>query len=353
MPADDATGDDDPDAIDPGSRYLKQMRFGPIGAAGQRRIDATSVLVVGVGALGSLAAEQLARAGVGTVRVVDRDLVEKSNLQRQVLYTEADLGRPKAAVAAERLRAINSDVTIEAIVEDFTAANARRLLGEADLIVDGTDNLETRYLINDLAVAAERPWVYGGCVGSFGQAALVVPGETPCLRCLFPDPPPPEALPTCDTAGVLGPAVHLVSSLQSAAAIRWIVTRQAVAAMTVVDPWEGVFRRVELAERQSDCPTCARRELDWLAGRRGSVAVALCGRNAVQVAAPGDGFDLAAVTARLAADGTVQSLPFFTRWSPRERDGWTVTVFPDGRTIVEGTEEIAAARSLHAKYIGA
>ena len=344
------------DAIDPDSRYLKQMRFDPIGAAGQRRIDAARVVVVGVGALGSLITEQLVRAGVGTVRLVDRDLVERSNLQRQVLYTEADIGRPKAAVAGERLQAINSDILIEALIADFTPANAEQLAGGCDLLIDGTDNLETRYLLNDLAVGSSRPWIYGGCVGSFGQSALVVPGRTPCLRCLFPDPPPADALPTCDTAGVLGPAVHLIASLESTAALKWIVQGHpddAAAALTVADPWTGTFRRVTLADRQADCPTCQRRELDWLEGRRGSVAVVLCGRNTVQIAAPPGGFDLAAVADRLAADGTVQTLPFLTRWRPRDRDGWTVTLFADGRTLIEGTEDITAARSLHAKYIGA
>ena len=341
---------------DAGSRYLKQMRFDPIGPAGQRRLDAARVLVVGVGALGSVITEQLVRAGVGTVRLVDRDLVERSNLQRQVLYAEADISRPKAAVAGERLRAINSDITIDPHIADFTPANARQLADGCDLLIDGTDNLETRYLLNDLAVQTGRPWVYGGCVGSFGQSALIVPGRTPCLRCLFPDPPPADALPTCDTAGVLGPAVHLVASLESTAALKWIVAGHpdgAVAFLTVADPWNGTFRRVTLADPQPDCPTCGRHEFDWLDGRRGSVAVVLCGRNTVQIAAPAGGFDLPAVAARLAADGTVQTLPFLTRWQPRDRDGWTVTLFADGRTLVEGTEDIAAARSLHAKYIGA
>ena len=338
------------------SRYLKQERVAAIGPEGQHRLGQAAVLVVGVGALGSLIVEQLVRAGVGTVRLVDRDLVERTNLQRQLLYTEADADAaiPKAAAAADRLRAVNSEVVVEAFVEDFTAASARRLLGNSDLILDGTDNLETRYLINDLALAEDTPWIYGGCVGTFGQAAAIVPGRTPCLRCLFPEPPPADAMPTCDTAGVLGPSVHAVASIQSALAMRLLVAgRDAVRpAMTVLDPWEGICRQVTLGSPVAGCPACGSGTFDWLSGERGIAAVALCGRNAVQIGA-GEPFDLDSVADRLAADGAIERTRFLTRWRPRERDGWTVTLFPDGRTIIEGTEDVAAARSLHAKWIGA
>ena len=352
------TSDAAGDRYDPAmlSRYAKQERLDAIGEAGQRRLGTSRVLVVGVGALGSLIVEQLARAGVGTIRLVDRDLVERSNLQRQMLYTEADAaaGVPKAEAAAARLRAINSEIAIEPFVEDVTPANARRLADGCDLLIDGTDNLETRYLLNDLALATDRAWVYGGCVGTFGQAAAFVPGRTPCLRCLFPEPPPPELLPTCDTAGVLGPAVHLIASIESALAMRLLVEgRDAIEpALVAADPWEGTFRRVRLGDPLPDCPACSRGDYEWLAGRRTTAAVALCGRRAVQIAAS-EAFDLDAATERLRSDGEVSSSRFLVRWTPRERPDWRVTLFPDGRTIVEGTDDIGAARALHARYIGA
>ena len=338
------------------SRYLKQMRVAAIGKVGQDAIGNASALLVGVGALGTLIADQLVRAGVGRVRLADRDLVERTNLQRQTLYTEADAeaAAPKAIAAADRLRLANSEVAIEPFVEDVTPANIERLADGCDLLVDGTDNLETRYLLNDLAWASDRPWVYGGCVGTLGQAAAFVPGRTPCWRCLFPEPPPPDAMPTCDTAGVLGPSVHLVASIESALALRLIVDgRDAVEpAMTIADPWEGVFRRIELARPVADCPCCKRGERDWLRGERAAVAVTLCGRNAVQIAAV-SAFDLDATAERLRTEGEIEAGRFLVRWRPAERPGWTVTLFRDGRTIVEGTEDIAAARSLHAKFIGA
>ena len=338
------------------SRYLKQMRVAAIGDEGQAAIDAARVLIVGVGALGSTIADQLVRAGVGTVRVVDRDLVEHTNLQRQTLYTEADASAavPKATAAADRLRQVNSDITIEAFVEDATPSNIERLATGCDLLIDGTDNLETRYLLNDLAWQSRRPWVYGGCVGTFGQAAALIPNRTPCWRCLFPEPPPADAVPTCDTAGVLGPAVQLIASIESTLVLKLLVAGadEVDGAMHIVDPWDGVLRRIQLASPIDDCLCCQRQQYEWLSGSRCVDAVALCGRNAVQIAASG-GFDLAATAERLRAEGEISGNRFLTRWTPAERGDWQVTLFPDGRTIIEGTDDVGLARAFHARFIGA
>ena len=337
-------------------RYLKQRRLPCIGDEGQDRLAGGRVLVVGVGALGSLITEQLVRAGVGHLRLVDRDIVDRTNLQRQLLYTDADAeaGLPKALAAEARLRAVNREVRIESHVMDVTPSTIGGLVEGVDVLIDGTDNLETRYLLNDVAIDRARPWVYGGCVGTFGQAAALVPGRTPCFRCLFPEPPPTDALPTCDSAGVLGPAVHVIASLESTLAMRLLVDgpTNVPSAMLTADPWAGTFRRVELGEPASDCPACQRRELEWLSGERTPAAVSLCGRNTVQIAAPAAGFELPQIVERLEQDGAVEQTRFLVRWHPRERPGWRVTLFRDGRTLIEGTDDVAAARAFHARFIG-
>ena len=336
-------------------RYRRQVRYAPLGETGQRNLLAGRVLVVGSGALGCVVADTLVRAGVGFVRLVDRDFVETDNLHRQVLFDESDATAqlPKAVAAANRLRRVNSSVEIEPIVADLNATNIRELADDLQLIVDGTDNFETRYLVNDYAVANNMPWVFGGCVGAEGQAMAIVPGETPCLACIMPEPPPATAQPTCETAGVLGPIVNVIASLQAMEALKLLSgnREQLNPALTLVDLWHNQIRSIGVgASRSDDCPACGRREFDWLDGRRGSAITRLCGRNSVQIApATRNSVDLEALATRLREVGQVNINPFLLRLTV---DEYLVTVFADGRTIVGGTDDPAVARTVHAKYVG-
>lgn len=342
--------------MNPSSRYSRQERFEPIGAEGQRRLGESTVLVVGCGALGSVAANTLVRAGVGRVRILDRDFVDLSNLQRQVLFDEEDVasGMPKAVAAAEKLRRINSEVAIEPVVTDLTHENIHEVAAGANVIVDGTDNFETRLLVNDFAISEAVPWVYGGCLGAEGQVLAVLPGETVCLSALMPEPPPAGSAATCDTAGVLGPAVNLVASLQVAEAMKILVgdLDSVCRKLTVIDLWRNRWRQLDLGglHPPGECPTCHERRFPWLSGERGSETAVLCGRNAVQLrqASPGQ-VDLEALAKRLASLGDVASNPFLVRLSV---DSHQITVFADGRAIVVGTDNPAEARTIFAKYVG-
>jgi molybdopterin-synthase adenylyltransferase len=337
-------------------RYRRQMRFAPLGEEGQRRLAAARVLVCGCGALGSVAADLLVRAGVGFVRIVDRDFLEADNLHRQVLFDETDVAEelPKAVAAARRLGKINSSITIESAVADVTAANIRGLADDVDAIVDGTDNFETRYLLNDFAVAMGKPWVFGGCVGAEGQILAILPGETPCLSCIMPEPPPAEAQPTCETAGVIGPIVSVIASLQAAEALK-ILSGNAAAVnrrMTIVDLWRNELRSIGVASLRDGpaCRACGQRDFPWLEGRRGVSAISLCGRNAVQLSsASPDGVSLVELASKLREVGRVTANAYLLRC---EVDKYRLTVFADGRTIVSGTADPAEARVVHARYIG-
>jgi adenylyltransferase/sulfurtransferase len=340
-------------------RYHRQMLLPRIGEEGQRRLGAARVLLVGCGALGSVLAEQLVRAGVGYLRVVDRDVVELTNLQRQVLFDEEDAreGRPKAVAAARRLGRINSDVRVEAVVADFTGANAEELCEmegrPAALLLDGTDNVQTRYLINDVAVKYGVPWVYGACVGTEGRSAAIVPAESPCLRCLFPEPPATGDLATCDTAGVLSAASAVVASMQATAAIQLLTGSAVKQQMLAMDVWAGEFRAIStVGARSEDCPCCARRDFEFLE-RGGDALVTLCGRNAVQIAARrGERVDLDRLADRLSAATDVQRTAYLVRATLPEPGRPRLTVFADGRLLVEGTTEFERARSLAARYVG-
>ena len=336
------------------ARYSRQVLFGGLAAEGQRAlIDATAV-IVGCGGLGCLQATLLVRAGVGRVRIIDRDLVEESNLQRQVLFDEADARelRPKAAAAAERLRTVNSLVTVEGLVEDLNSVTATRLLEGAGVVLDAADNFDTRYLVNDYAVATGTPWVYGACVSSYGVAFAVLPGDTPCLRCVFPHVPPAGAAASCDTAGVLGPIVGVVASLQVAEALKVLSGQPRLVSrrMTVVDVWANELETVELPVRDPQCPCCGQGDYEFLSGGRSSETTALCGRDAVQVRArPGTSLDLETLAARLAPLGRVERTRFLLRAAV---DHYELTVFPDGRAIVAGTDDPAIAKSVYARYVG-
>jgi adenylyltransferase/sulfurtransferase len=338
-------------------RYDRQARFAPFGADGQKRLSGARAFVCGCGALGSVVAETLVRAGVGLVRIVDRDFLELNNLQRQVLFDEQDVadGLPKAIAAANKLRRINSEIEIEATVADVTHRNIAQFAGDADVIVDGTDNFAVRFLLNDFAVKHGTPWIYGGCIGAEGQTMTILPGETACLACLMADAPPPGTTPTCDTAGILAPIVSVIASMEAAEALKILSGhREAVSRrLTIVDLWDNEVRQIGLSRlnKNGGCRVCQQGEFVWLSGERGDTSAVLCGRNAVQLSPPGDAaVSLEGLAARLAGVGRVERNAFLLRLTV---DGYVLTVFPDGRTIVGGTNDIATARTVHARYIGA
>jgi adenylyltransferase/sulfurtransferase len=337
-------------------RYARQIRYAPVGEEGQRRLLAGRVLVCGCGALGSVIANTLARSGVGYLRIVDRDFLETNNLQRQVLFDEQDVASqvPKAIAAAAKLRKINSQITVEPLVTDVDHTNIMELTEGIDVILDGTDNFETRMLVNDVALKRRIPWVYGGCLGAEGQTMTILPGETACLRCLMTETPPPGTTPTCDTAGILAAIVNIIASLQANEAIKILSgNRQAVSrSLVVIDAWDNRVRQVSLDALRSsgDCPACTLGEFPWLAGQRASHSAILCGRNAVQLSPPGRAaVSLATLAEKLRGVGQVTLNKYLLRLAV---DDYLVTVFPDGRAIIGGTDDIATARTVYAKYIG-
>ena len=335
-------------------RYSRQTRFSGIGQAGQERLRAASVLVVGCGALGSAAVDLLARAGVGHLTVVDRDFVELSNLQRQLLFDEADAeaGLPKAIAAAKAVARINSEVEVEPVVADVTPNNVEPLVERAQVVIDGTDNLETRYLVNDACVKRGVPWVYGGAVASTGMAMAIIPGETACFRCLFPASVAAGTIATCDTAGVLASTVVAVASFQWTAAVKLLVgNREGAGELAAFDVWSQDHEHTPVP-RQADCPCCVRHHFEYLEAKATSRTATLCGRNAVQVSPPeAVKLDLAQLAARLKAAGEVTMRgDFLVRFAV---DGHELTIFPDGRAIVKGTSDTSVARALYARYVGA
>jgi len=337
-------------------RYSRQMRFPGVGVEGQRRLAASRVTLCGCGALGTVLANALVRAGVGFLRVIDRDFIETHNLQRQVLFDEADVtaNLPKAEAAARKLRLINSEVAIEPVVTDIDRTNILELTGDADLILDGTDNFEVRYLINDAAVKLGKPWVYGGCIGSHGQTMTILPGKTPCLRCVIPAGPGPGEGATCETAGVLGPTVNIIASYQSTEALK-ILTGHADAInrdLIYLDVWENVFKKFSISKllEKANCVCCRQRKFEWLDGQHGSQTTSLCGRNAVQVSHRAAAkLDFEGIAKQLRSLGEVSFNRFMLRF---QVDGFEFTVFPDGRAIIKGTNDVDKARTLYAKYIG-
>ena len=329
-----------------------------MGDDGQRRIRAASVAIVGCGALGSVQAEIMARAGVGRLRLIDRDFVEWSNLQRQFLFDEHDAAEatPKAVAAARRLARVNSEVALEPMVADLTASNAAELFDGIDLILDGSDNFETRYLINDAAVRGGVPWIYGGAVGSYGLKAAIIPGQTACLRCIYPEyPRSPQ--PNCETEGVLAPVTATIAALQAADALKILAccansthaARITIARITTVDVWSGEIRQINAPPRDPDCPCCAKREFVYLDGSR-RAPISLCGRNAVQIHERARPVDLVELADRLGTIAPVRANEFALR---ADLDPYELMVFPDGRAIVRGTTDVGIARSLYARYVGA
>jgi adenylyltransferase/sulfurtransferase len=332
-------------------RYSRQVLFAGIGAGGQRKLGAARVVVVGCGATGSAAAALLARAGVGTLRLLDRDYVEPSNLQRQSLFDEADATEslPKAIAAARKIAAFNSAMVVEPEVADLTPSNAARLLAGAQLLLDGTDNFETRYLVNDYAVQQGVPWIYGAAVGSYGVTLNILPGETACLACLFPEPPR-GTVETCDTAGILNSVAHFVASVQATEALKLLVGARDRLRRTLLcwDGWENTRSEVSAARPRPECRTCGAREFPHLAGE-GRPHITLCGRNSVQIHERQRPVDFAETSRRLEPHGRVRHNDFVLKFW---RDPFEMTVFPDGRAIIKGTTDPAAARSFYARYLG-
>jgi adenylyltransferase/sulfurtransferase len=334
-------------------KYSRQMLFAGIGPEGQERLRASRAVVVGCGAIGAAAANLLVRAGVGHVRIVDRDFVEPSNLQRQTLFEEADAREalPKAVAAERRLRAINSDVSVEGIVGDLNASNAEELLAGTSLILDGTDNFETRFLMNDYSVKSQTPWIYAAAVSSHGLTMTIRPGKTPCLACLLESSSGLGMDETCDTVGVLGPIVNLIASLEVAEALKILAGRESAlhGRLLSCDVWSGRMQSVA-PERNPKCRACVRHDFSYLEGEA-QPHITLCGRDSVQIHERNRKLDLQALLQRLSPTlGDVRQNGFLLHF---RADAYEVTVFSDGRAVIKGTKDPAVARSLYAKYIGA
>jgi molybdopterin-synthase adenylyltransferase len=365
------------------SRYHRQMLLAGFGEAGQRKLGSATAVVLGCGALGTVVADMLARAGVGRLVLVDRDFVELTNLQRQVLFDERDIADalPKAEAAKRKLARVNSQIEVTAVVDDVNAANVERLVEGADVLLDGVDNFETRYVANDAAVKLGIPYIYGGAVGTVGTAFAILPhstdgsslweraqgeraegsnGATPCLRCLFEEAPPPGSGATCDTVGVIGAAPAIVANFEAAEALKILTGNydRVCPTMLSFDLWSNTFKQFKVARAydDGDCPCCKHRRFEYLDGTLGSAAATLCGREAVQLRRKreADDVELEEVASRLRAHGAVTVNEFLLRAKLVDRERpYEITLFKDGRAIVHGTHEPHVARSLYAKFIGA
>jgi molybdopterin-synthase adenylyltransferase len=334
-------------------RYSRQILFGGIGTKGQERLAAGRVAIVGCGATGSALASLLGRAGVGTLRIIDRDYVEASNLQRQSLFEESDAAEslPKAIAASRKIAAFNSEIVIEAKVEDLVPANIHVLLDGMDVILDGTDNFETRYLVNDFAVKHSLPWVYAASVGSYGVTLNVLPGQTACLACIFPDTPS-GMVETCETSGILNTAVNLVASIAATEAMKLLVGGAAAETLRKTlwsyDVWTNDRAEISADHPRPGCRTCGERDFVHLAGA-GHPHITMCGRNSVQIHERARPIDFPEMQRRLQAHGVVRHNEFVLKFW---RDPYEMTLFPDGRAIIKGTTDTGVARSLYARFVG-
>jgi adenylyltransferase/sulfurtransferase len=332
-------------------RYSRQVLFPGIGPVGQAKITQGHIAIVGCGATGTCVAGLLARAGVGRLKIIDRDYVEPSNLQRQSLFDEADAAEsvPKAVAAARKIAAFNSDVQVKPEVADLTPENIEVLLADVDLILDATDNFETRYLLNDFAVKFNKPWIYAAAVASYGVTMNILPGETACLACMFPAPPE-GTVETCDTAGILNSAVNLIGSIQATEAIKFLVGARDKLRRTLLsfDVWSNEQAEIAASRPRTGCQTCEKHEFIHLAGER-RPQITLCGRNSVQIHERSRPVDFAEMSSRLGHHGTVKHNAFVLKFW---RDPYEITLFPDGRAIIKGTNDTAIARSLYARFVG-
>ena len=335
-------------------RYSRQILFSGIGREGQRQLLQSRAVIIGCGALGSAHAESLARAGVGKLRIVDRDFVEASNLQRQTMFTERDADEriPKAVAAANHIREINGEIEVDSQIADVNHSNIERLIKDCDVVLDGTDNFATRYLINDACVKHEINWIYGAAVGSYGVTMTIRPHQTPCLRCVFEEAPPAASAPTCDTAGVIMPIISVVAAVQVAEAIKLLTgqTEDLHRALMQFDVWRNEWRKINPGPPSPDCPTCAVGRFETLEAASGEFAAVLCGRDAVQISpAQVTQLNLRELAERLRVTGEVKFNDYLLRFRTGD---FELTVFQDARSIIRGTSEITTARSLYAKYIG-
>ncbi len=335
-------------------RYSRQILFPEIGKIGQEKLLNSRVLLVGCGALGAAHAEMLARAGVGKLRIVDRDFVEFTNLQRQTLFRESDAANrlPKAIAAKTRIGEINSGVEVEAIIADVNNSNVESLINGCDLVLDGTDNFQVRYLLNDACVKHGVTWIYGAAVSSYGTTMTIIPGETPCLRCIFDEMPDAGSSPTCDTAGVIMPIIATVSATQVAEALKILVGdfNALHNSLMQFDVWANDRQRIKLGPPNPDCKTCGQKVFEFLDAETQEFSAVLCGRNAVQIAPPKQAvLDLGLLAEKLRNIAEVKQNEYLLRFTSDELE---VTVFRDGRAIVRGTDDISAARIIYSKYVG-
>lgn len=334
-------------------RYARQIRFTPLSEAGQKSLAESRVAIVGIGALGGAIANQLARAGVGYIRMIDRDVVDVSNLQRQTLFHERDaaLGLPKTVAAKAYLQQINSSIEVDAIAQDLNSKNAEALLSQVDLILDGSDNFSTRYLMNEVSVKLGIPWIYGAIVGDVGKTCTFLPGQGPCFACLHPESPQIGQLPTCDTAGVIGPIVQLIAAYQAAEAMKILTHHADQVRRTLlhVEVWSFSHHEIKLPDKSS-CPVCQEKHFPYLLGRDGESATLLCGRETVQLRPKETrNLDLVRLAKELSPLGTIRLSPYFLRF---DKEPYQLSIFPDGRVLIHGTSDLAAARSLYAQYLG-
>ena len=338
------------------TRYSRQILFKDIGIEGQKRLNRGSVVVVGCGALGSVIAGSLVRAGVGRIKIIDRDFVEESNLQRQMIFDEDDVKSdlPKAVAAERKLRKVNSSVVIDPVVADLNSDNIDELLNGADIVIDGLDNFGARFLINDYCVKSKIPWIYGACVGSVGLSMNIIPGLTPCLRCVFEAIPSPGSSPTCDTSGVIAPIVNIIASIQTAEAFKVLTGNfvQLNRKLISIDVWRVKYDKINIenAKQTGNCPACKEGRFDFLAGGSDSLTASLCGRNAVQIRyRDNKHVNFKKVAQRLECIGDVRFNEYMLKF---EIDVYEITLFNDGRSIIFGTNDQITAKNIYAKYIG-
>ena len=328
-------------------RYSRQVLLSQIGGKGQEALNKSKVTIIGCGALGTGIAEHLTRAGIGDILLVDRDFIELINLQRQHLFTESDVGEPKAVTAEEKLKDINSEITITGVIEDVNQFNVEQFIKGRDIILDGTDNLNVRYLINDACNKLRIPWIYGACVAVNGMTMNILP-EGPCLRCLLPQMPPPGSVPSCDTVGIINTLPSLISSIESTEALKYLTGEPLDSCLTVVDIWDKDFRCIVVSQREG-CPCCVNHDYEFLYNPQESVTV-LCGRDAVQVTPLHKGeISLKSLAQKLALLGKVKETPHILFFST---DNFTMSIFCDGRAIIKGTNDEKKAKSLYAQYVG-
>lgn len=336
------------------NRYSRQILFGGIGKEGQEKLLNSRVLLVGCGALGASHAEMLARAGVGFLRIVDRDFVEFSNLQRQTLYSESDAKErlPKAIAAKNRLSQINSEIEIEAVVADVNNSNIESLVEDVDLVLDGTDNFQVRYLVNDACVKLGKTWIYGAAVSSYGTTMTIIPNETPCLRCIFEEMPSAGSSPTCDTAGVIQPIIATISAIQVSESLKILVgkTDKLHKSLMQYDVWENDWRKIKLGKPNEDCKTCGQQNFECLEASNQDFFTSLCGRDAVQIQPPNSTeIDLPKLADKLKNLGEIKLNEYLLRLKVED---YELTVFKDARAIIKGTDDVTVARSVYAKYVG-